>query len=159
MDFNEYFEYREGKLFWRSSPSNSTKAGSRAGSKSGKKGHRTVNLFGKKYMEHRVIWEMHNGPIPEGMYIDHIDQNASNNLLSNMRIVTMTENNRNRGLGKNNTSGHVGVRFEDGRWRSRIRVNGKTLNLGSFKNYEDACIARIAGQEKHGFHKNHGMVK
>ncbi|WP_077825984.1 HNH endonuclease signature motif containing protein [Escherichia coli] len=28
---------------------------------------------GKRYCVHRIIWEMHNGPIPEGYQIDHID--------------------------------------------------------------------------------------
>lgn len=30
----------------------------------------------KVLLAHRVSWEMHNGPIPEGKYIDHICHNT-----------------------------------------------------------------------------------
>lgn len=41
---------------------------------------------------HRIVWETFNGSIPEDMVIDHIDGNRSNNALSNLRLVTQSEN-------------------------------------------------------------------
>lgn len=41
---------------------------------------------------HRLVWETFKGEIPEGMVIDHIDGNRSNNSLSNLRLVTQSEN-------------------------------------------------------------------
>lgn len=49
---------------------------------------------GKTYyfMEHRVIWVWHNGPIPEGLVINHKDYNRTNNALENLEIMTQKEN-------------------------------------------------------------------
>lgn len=33
---------------------------------------------------HRVVWEYHNGPIPKGYHIHHIDGDRSNNQLENL---------------------------------------------------------------------------
>ena len=52
---------------------------------------------------HRLVWETFNGEIPEGMVIDHIDGNRSNNALSNLRLVTQSENMSNA-----QTNGHKG---------------------------------------------------
>ena len=44
------------------------------------------------FCEHRVIWVWHNGAIPEGMEINHIDYNRGNNHIENLEIVTHSEN-------------------------------------------------------------------
>lgn len=44
------------------------------------------------YCEHRVIWVWLNGPIPEGMQINHKDYNRGNNNPSNLEVVTAKEN-------------------------------------------------------------------
>ena len=41
---------------------------------------------------HIVCWETHNGPVPDGLEIDHIDGNKSNNNITNLRLVTHHEN-------------------------------------------------------------------
>lgn len=45
---------------------------------------------------HRFIyWSLVN-PIPKGLVIDHINRERSDNRLENLRMVTVSENNRNR---------------------------------------------------------------
>jgi len=41
---------------------------------------------------HRLVWEAFNGKIPKGLEIDHIDHDKHNNKLSNLRLVTHSEN-------------------------------------------------------------------
>lgn len=41
---------------------------------------------------HRVVWEAANGPIPDGMQIDHLDCNGGNNALANLDLVTPQQN-------------------------------------------------------------------
>lgn len=50
------------------------------------------NLNHKKFLIHRAVWEAFNGPIPDGMDIDHIDNNPHNNALSNLQMVSHSEN-------------------------------------------------------------------
>ena len=40
---------------------------------------------------HRDVWIFHNGPIPDGMHIHHIDGNTANNDISNLACVTRKE--------------------------------------------------------------------
>lgn len=44
---------------------------------------------------HRQVWEHHNGKIPKGLIIDHIDRNKDNNQITNLRLITISENNKN----------------------------------------------------------------
>ena len=45
---------------------------------------------------HRLQWIHHNGNIPYNMEIDHIDMQKSNNHISNLRCVTISQNRKNR---------------------------------------------------------------
>jgi len=45
-------------------------------------------------MAHRLVYELKVRPIPEGLEIDHVDRNKSNNRPSNLEPVTGTENQR-----------------------------------------------------------------
>lgn len=53
--------------------------------------HVTRLKMGKSYKQvstGRLIWTTFNGDIPKGKLIDHIDGNAYNNALTNLRVVT-----------------------------------------------------------------------
>ena len=39
-------------------------------------------------MLHRYVWIKHNGDIPEGYSVHHIDENKENNNISNLRLMT-----------------------------------------------------------------------
>lgn len=41
---------------------------------------------------HRMIWEHVHGPIPDGMQINHINGNKSDNRIQNLELVTQSEN-------------------------------------------------------------------
>lgn len=47
------------------------------------------------FLVHRAIWETFNGPIPEGMEIDHIQCERDNNKLDMLRLVTHAQNTAN----------------------------------------------------------------
>lgn len=87
------------------------------------------------------------------LHIDHIHgkETRNDNRKSNIRIVTCSQNQMNRGLQKNNTSGIAGVFFnkKDNRWEARITVRKNIIQLGSFNNLEDAVNARKSAEEKY----------
>ena len=70
---------------------------------------------------HRLVWECVNGAIPQGMQVNHIDENKDNNSISNLNLMTCKENcnfgTRNERVRKANTNGitskQVGA-FRDG---------------------------------------------
>ena len=78
-------------------------------------------------------------------FVDHIDNNPSNNALLNLRWATSAENQHNRLVNKNSKSGVKGVYFHKAsqKYEARISIDGIKLNLGLFINIEDAKQARI----------------
>jgi len=92
---------------------------------------------------HNAIWEHHNGPIPDGLTIDHIDRTSLNNRQSNLRIATHSQQKQNQRLRSTNTSGYRGVHWDksSGRWRSQIKIDGKQIWLGHFTDPADAARA------------------
>lgn len=102
---------------------------------------------------HRIIFAMTTGADPGNSQIDHRDGDSLNNNPENLRLATPTENGRNRGKNKNNTSGCKGVtRIKNrGKWEAKIQIDGKTLHLGYFEEIADAAAAYDrAAQEHHG---------
>ena len=65
------------------------------GCKNGSTGYRQVGIATKIYHVHRLVVETFIGEIPDGMEVDHLDRDRSNNALDNLRIVTHSQNNRN----------------------------------------------------------------
>lgn len=110
-----------------------------------------VSIHWVKHCAHRVIWEMVNGPIPDGHEIDHIDGNPWNNKLNNLRLATRSQNCFNKSVGGNCKVRARGVRLENGRYSVRVTANRKTIYAGSFLLIEDAVGARNEAARKiHG---------
>lgn len=121
--------------------------------------YRRVELFGKKYYAHVLIWLIGTGSWPPpGMDVAHDDQNGLNNLIGNLYLTTTRENQMNIRRPTSNTSGTLGVSWHKGnkKWEARIKVRGKSIFLGYFVDVDDAIAARAAGSRKYGFHPLHG---
>jgi hypothetical protein len=80
---------------------------------------------------------------PKGYDVDHINGNGLDNRRSNIRLATRSQNNYNKGLQLNNTSGYKGVYWvpKKKRWRVVIHVNKKRINIGTFKEKVEAAKA------------------
>jgi hypothetical protein len=101
----------------------------------------------KIYYAHRLAWMYMFDSFP-ALNIDHINNNKKDNRITNLRLVTVSENGQNRGKQLNNTSGYKGVSWakKSKKWEACIRKNGKTIHLGFFINIEDAyeCYKQAA---------------
>lgn len=54
----------------------------------------------------RLVYQTFIGCIPEGFIVDHIDENKGNNSLSNLRLLTPSQNTKMYHLNKNNNNGN-----------------------------------------------------
>lgn len=92
---------------------------------------------------HRFIWYLHYGEIPEGMQVDHINLDKTDNRIENLRLVNACYNNQNRRF-----KGYSWNK-KDGKYKAQILVNGKSVYLGMYDREEDARAAYVAAKLKY----------
>jgi hypothetical protein len=82
--------------------------------------------------------------VPNGMCVDHINGDKTDNRKSNLRVATRRQNNCNRGIQAHNTSGYIGVSFrkDTDNWTACISVDGKPRKLGTYDCPKDAARVR-----------------
>ena len=155
---HELFEYREdGNLIWKINPAKNVKRGDVAGSLSDT-GYLRVRINEKDYRAHRIIFLYHHGYLTDGLSIDHIDGNKTNNCIENLREVTNSQNILNSKMKANNTSGVKGVTWnkEKSIWKAYIKNEGKQLHLGYFHSLEEAeAVVKDARVKYHGEYSRH----
>lgn len=105
-------------------------------------GYLMIIIHGKSYPAHRLAWLVVHGSMPDGI-VDHINRVRLDNRISNLRLATHSENMQNRKLQKNNKSGFRGVSWDEkyGKWRARINVARRCINLGYYDSPELASLA------------------
>lgn len=156
ISINEFIRYESGLLLWKKKPCNAAIIDRSIGYVDG--GYLVFRFRGFNHKVHRVVWMIHNGEIPDGYEIDHINHDKLDNRIENLRCVTKIDNGRNQPKHRHNTSGFTGVGWMRNckKWRAEIRINNKTMYLGSFDDIEMAKKARREAEIKFGFHDNHG---
>ena len=55
-------------------------------------GYYRVCLDGEYCRVNRLVWEVFNGPIPDGMQVNHINEIKTDNRLENLNLLTNQEN-------------------------------------------------------------------
>lgn len=106
---------------------------------------------------HRVAFALANGRWPVGE-IDHINRDKTDNRPSNLREVTKGQNQKNRPLQRNNTSGANGVHLDprSGKWFALVKVDGRVHRVGTYSDKKIAIEARRKANAALGFHETHG---
>lgn len=116
-------------------------------SKGGKYEYLQASVKGRMYRMHRIVWEMFNGPIPDGYVIENADESCAK--IENLKLISRSERNAKRkpcGIsGINGVSWHK----RDNKWRADIKINEISRELGFFDNINDAIKARILGESKY----------
>jgi HNH endonuclease len=139
----ECFSYnpKTGVLRWKIAPANSVTIGDLAGCPFGPRGYLSVRIKNKSYLVHRIVWAIYYGAWPQGN-IDHKNRNAIDNRIVNLRLATPKLNGVNS-IAKNGNRLPKGCYRLKGRrrWYSKIKIDGKIKNLGTFATAREAAAA------------------
>jgi hypothetical protein len=78
-----------------------------------------------------------------GMDTDHLNHNGLDNRKANLRVATRSQNQANRVISKNNTSGYKGVIWnkQKNKWQAQIKINRKLKVLGFYQSSKNAALA------------------
>lgn len=107
-------------------------------------GYRRIKCKGKKFLAHRIAWFLHYEEWPK-QEVDHINGDKLDNRISNLRDVSLMQNQQNTGMKKTgkrkNTSGWKGVSWnkKSQKWQAEIRYNGAHQYLGMFDDIREAA--------------------
>lgn len=119
----------------------------RVGGNVGSDGYIRINVNYARCLAHRLAWLIFYGAWPADQ-IDHINGDRSDNRIVNLRAATPQQNQANRAISKNNSSGYKGVRryryVVNKPWNASITVNRKPRSLGYFASPEEAHKAYCA---------------
>jgi hypothetical protein len=135
----ELFYYKDGKLFNKQNRGGGATEGKEAGNNVSTN-YKKIMIRGFNYYTHRLIWILHNGDIPEGLQIDHINGDKFDNRLENLRLVTHQENGFNRINSK-------GFYWQKGRCIAQIWYENQNTYLGSFDSEGEARQAYLEAKQ------------
>jgi len=107
----------------------------------------TIHIGKKNYRLSRLVYKAHN---PEWditdnsdtNHIDHININALDNRIENLRILTNQQNQCNR-----RAKGYYWWESRN-KWQVKIKINGKQKTIGYFTEEADAKNAYLEAKEK-----------
>jgi len=91
---------------------------------------------------HRLV-ALHYIPNPENkLYVDHINRIKTDNRLENLRWATNSENQQNKGIRKDNISGHQYISYhkQSKRWVFKKTINNKLTNVTSKSKRDVLCF-------------------
>jgi hypothetical protein len=148
------YNHETGDFTYRSDRRNGSKAGDVAGwiekPNGNHKCRRSIEIDQHNYRAHRLAWLYVYGAWPNGV-IDHINGDALDNRITNLRDVSQRANVQNqRAASRHTKSGLLGVHWDKGRrlWLANIRVDGRTRFLGRYGTPEEAHAAYLAAKRK-----------
>lgn len=104
-------------------------------------GYRVTSIRKQNMRVHRICWYMYYKQWPVDQ-LDHINGKRDDNRIINLREVTCRINGMNR---IENRNGHLlgAYRRENGRYRSVIQIDGRSVNLGTFNTAQEAHKAYL----------------
>jgi hypothetical protein len=137
------YDQETGIFTWKVNRSRTAKLGEVAGNIDILDGYVRISINGTLCKGHRLAWLHVYGEWPNGE-IDHIHGIRHDNRISQLREVDDLGTAQNRGIGKANNSGRVGVSYlpKTNKYTAFIRANGVQYHLGTFDTFDEARSVR-----------------
>lgn len=121
-------------------------------------GYCRLRIDGELHYAHRLAWLYEYGDWPT-VLIDHRNEDKGDNRIDNLREATNAKNKQNV-TRKPASSGVVGAIAKRGKFISKIKVEGKSIHLGTFDTAEEAGEAYQTARVKlHPFSNEASVVK
>ncbi len=119
---NERYYIKDWMIYNKNTNSNNSKKDEIAGWK--RSGGFYVSINKKSYAIHRIIYQMINNIelLPSDKVIDHIDGNPYNNNISNLRLITQSQNSKNTSGHKDNKLGIKGITYNKARKKYQAQI-------------------------------------
>lgn len=146
-----HYDPETGHFTWCGPPRRGITVGARAGCYD-RMGYRVISLRGRPYKSHRLAFLFMTGAFPSAE-VDHINRVPSDNRWTNLRVATRRDNEANKGLMGNNTSGYRGVSWSrtNRKWRAYGKCGGPRIHLGYYSSLEEAAaVAQHWREENFG---------
>lgn len=113
-------------------------------------GYGRFMVNGLPLLAHRVSFEMARGPIPGGLYVDHMCHNTACVNPSHLRLATAALNGQNlAGARRDSSSGIRGVIRRNSKWSAEVQLRKERFYLGRFATPEEAEAAVSAWRREH----------
>lgn len=113
-----------------------------------RKGYGVLHVNGRARYAHRFAWERANGPIPDGLHVDHACWEPSCVNVDHLRLATPQQNTWNRSGAMPGRGLPRGVYRTGRRYVARIGHNGANLYLGTFDTPEEAAAVASAKRKE-----------
>lgn len=142
-----HYDDETGVFRWLRPPVKRSRDG--AAGHTDKEGYRRIRLDGGQYFCHRLAWLYVHDRWPS-LQIDHRNGDKADNRIVNLREVTNAVNQENLRAARNTSStGLLGVWVHrNGMFRASIKVNGKTMHLGTYKAADEAHQAYLTAKRQ-----------
>lgn len=138
----EAFDYHpDGYLVWRIKPSKGPdRTGQIAGGKQ-RDGRRHICIDGFLAQANKLIWIWHYGQVPEGIDVDHIDNDGTNDRIENLQLLTHRDNVGKAWARSKASRLPLGVSRAGSRFMAQICDGSDRRYLGRYDTPEEAAQA------------------
>lgn len=155
------YDHLTGDFSWKDPQKASSPCGHINGT-----GYKIIRVGRRLFRAHRIAFLLMTGNWP-AHYVDHINGDRSDNRWHNLRSATNPQNQMNRGLDANNTSGVKGLSWNNKNksWQAAVAANGKrykkdftTIRLGDSEKAKAAAVLWLESTRSalHGEFAHHG---
>ena len=134
------YEPDTGHFYWRFERRGKGRLDRPAGTTKDASGRIQIRIDQRCYRAHRLAWLYVHGEFPPpDKSIDHINRDASDNRLANLRLATPLQQQGNRGA--NQGRRFKGISPNGAGWQARLTVDGRCVHVGQFATPEEAARA------------------